>query len=132
MRTAMVWWSLLLWASVAAGTETVRYAGSSTIGKFIADARPVYGDAVIEISTRSVSAGGEQCAIAGTCDIGGVARAVDPDVLEHGVVATLIGRDAIAVVVHAGNPLRAIDRGPFGRIFPSRMPGISSLDRKNW
>lgn len=121
MRTVAVWTLLALLALPAAGTETIRYAGSSTIGKFIADAGPVYGEAVIGIATGSESDGGERCAIARTCDIGGVAREVDPGVLREGVVATLIGRDAIAVVVNAYSPVHAMDSETLAGIFTGRI-----------
>ncbi len=127
MRTVAACLLLALSAPLAAGGVTFRYEGSSTIGKFIADAAPVYGGAVIEIATRSESAGGERCVTAGSCDLGGVAREVDPGVLDRGSVATLIGRDAIAVVVHAGNPLRVIDSGTLAGIFSGLIDNWSEL-----
>jgi len=127
MRIAAVCLLLLLSAPLAADGVTIRYAGSSTIGKFIADAAPIYGEAVIEIATRSESAGGERCVMARTCDIGGVARKVDPEVLRRGIVATLIGHDAIAVVVNASNPVRAIDRETLAGIFSGEIENWSEI-----
>ena len=84
-----------------AGATGINYTGSSTIGKFIADAALVYGRAAFTITTLPESAGGATCVGTGSCDIGGVAREVDAP---PGVVKTLIGYDVIAVVVNTDNP----------------------------
>jgi phosphate transport system substrate-binding protein len=126
-KIAAVCFSLMMSAPLAAGSGSIRYTGSSTIGKFIADAAPVYGESVIEIATRTESEGGERCVIQGTCDIGGVAREVNPEVLSQGVVATLIGRDALAVVVNESNPVRGIDSDTLARIFTGQIDNWSEI-----
>jgi phosphate transport system substrate-binding protein len=126
MRLIAAYLSLVVCAPLYAA-EIIRYAGSSTIAKFIADAAPVYGEAVFELATRPESAGGEACALARTCDIGGVAREVDSAVLAQGVTATLIGHDAIAVVVNSGNPVTVLESDTLARIFTGQVARWSEL-----
>ena len=103
---------------------TINYEGSSTVGKFIADASKVYTDSTFKIDTSSESSGGEKCAMAGTCGMGGVARRVTKVVLKRNVVATLIGKDAIAVIVNSGNPVDALSS--------AQLRGIFTGEIKNW
>lgn len=108
--------------------DTIRYTGSSTIGKFIADAAAVYGQASFVISTIPESDGGEQCAIKGSCDIGGVAREVDDDAIAAaGVVKTLIARDMIAALVHADNPVSEISSDSLQSIFSGELDNWNLL-----
>ncbi len=106
------------------GAEPLEYVGSSTVGKFVSDAGEVYTASKIKLNTRPESSGGESCAASGSCDIGGVARAVKPQFLDNGVVATLIGKDAIAVVVHGDNPVKALTT--------AQLKGIFTGEIKNW
>ena len=76
---------LLSIASIAVSAGTINYEGSSTIGKFIADADKIYPHSTFKINDDPESLGGEQCASLGTCDLGGVARNVTPDAIEKGL-----------------------------------------------
>ncbi|MCH8854154.1 MAG: substrate-binding domain-containing protein [Planctomycetes bacterium] len=102
----------------------IRYIGSSTIGKFIADAQQVYEGCQLTIWTEPESYGGEQAALAGVADIGGVARGVDPAIVRQGVVSTLIGKDAITVIVSSANPVSDLSAEQLKAVFTGRA--------KNW
>jgi phosphate transport system substrate-binding protein len=109
-------------ASVIAGT--INYEGSSTVGQFITDADKVYSASSFKINTVPESLGGEQCAARGKCDMGGVARDVNQRFLDKGVVATLIGKDAIAAIVNANNPVTDLSS--------EQLKGIFTGTIKNW
>lgn len=111
----------------AALAATLRYEGSSTVGKFVRDAASVYHDVAFKIDTLSESAGGEKCAARGACDLGGVARTVGTDYLANGVKATLIGKDAIAAIVHDSNPVKALSRSQLSDIFTGKITNWSAL-----
>ena len=63
--------------SVSASAEVINYVGSSTVGKFIADADKIYPHASFNINVESESLGGEQCAVIASCELGGVDSFVD-------------------------------------------------------
>ncbi len=102
----------------------IKYEGSSTVGKFITDASQVYSDASFKITTASESSGGEKCAARGSCDIGGVARDVGQTFVDKGVQVTLIGKDAIAAIVNADNPVTELSSAQLKGIFTGKI--------KNW
>src|SRR5215467_7515385 len=81
--------------SVSAFAGELRYVGSSTVGKFMAEAATVYKSSTFKVDTQPESGGGESCPMRDACDIGGVAREVGSDFIGQGVQATLIGKDAI-------------------------------------
>lgn len=122
-RTASILAALLLLAS-SAQAGTIKYIGSSTVGKFITDASKVYKTSSFKINTIPESSGGEKCAAKGSCTIGGVARGVNSEFLNKGAVATLIGKDAIAVVVHPSNPVKGLTTAQAAGIFSGKI--------KNW
>lgn len=111
--------------------EVLRYEGSSTVGKFVRDASGIYDKAQFKIDTVSESAGGEKCAVRGKCDLGGVARTVGSDYLAQGVQATLIGKDAIAAIVHESNPVKALSRAELSDIFTGKITNWSALGGPN-
>lgn len=115
---------LLIFPFSLPAADKLHYEGSSTVGKFITDAAEVYSDVRFSINTVPESAGGEQCAMRGTCDIGGVARDVKQRVLERGVHATLFAKDAIASIVHKNNPVKALTS--------AQLKGIFSGEIQNW
>jgi phosphate transport system substrate-binding protein len=106
---------------------TIRYVGSSTIGKFMADAEASYGRCKFALWTEPESYGGEQAALMGIADIGGVARGVDPAVLEQGVVGTMIGKDAITVIVHGENPVKSLSIDQLKDIFTGKTRNWKEL-----
>lgn len=97
------------------------YEGSSTVGKFIREAAKVYKDSTFKINTRTESGGGEKCAADGSCDVGGVARDVKKEILDKGVVATTVGRDAISVIVNKSNPVSSLTSAQLKDIFSGKI-----------
>ena len=102
----------------------IEYVGSSTVGKFLTDAAKVYGAATVKLDTKPESSGGESCPVRGACQMGGVARDVNPEYLDQGVVPTMIGKDAIAVIVHESNPVKDLT--------PEQLHGIFTGKITNW
>ncbi len=118
---------LLLMTSVpsfAAEVPVVKYEGSSTIGLFMADAAKTYKKASIETSVLSESNGGEICALAKTCDIGGVAREIHPLFIERGLSSVPFALDVLTAIVHKENPVKALTS--------DQLKGIFSGTIKNW
>lgn len=105
MRHTLIILAAGLWLTAATAADRIRYEGSSTVGKIISHSQFVYRDSKFNVSTLTESAGGEQCVLNKTCDIGGVAREVKPQVTALGAVKTLLGRDALAVIVSTDNPV---------------------------
>lgn len=116
-------------ASIYAGT--LNYVGSSTVGKFLWDAKQVYKGSTFDINTKSESSGGEKCVVMGTCDMGGVARNVNKEFLDSGVVTTLIGKDAIAVIVNEENPVKSLTSAQLKAIFSGRIRNWSEVGGPN-
>ncbi len=119
--------SLFIAAAPARGDEdlsTLRYIGSSTVGNFIQDAEAAYGRARFLIDTEPESVGGERAIVEGIADFAGIAAPPRPETLAKGVVATLIGRDAIAVIVHPGNPVAGLSL--------EQLRGLFTGGIRNW
>lgn len=108
----------------AAGAPSIRYVGSSTIANYIRAAEPVYGNVRFVVDTVPESVGGEIAIREGRADLAGVAGHPGMDTLALGVTATLIGQDAIAVVVHPGNPVADLT--------VTQLKGIFSGEIRNW
>jgi len=98
-------------------TGTVRYEGSSTVAIFLRAAEAEYGAIDFDIDTHSESDGGEQAIAAGRVDLAGIARLPRSETLLSGVAAELIGRDAIAVIVNAKNPVTNLSSSALQQIF---------------
>ncbi len=133
-------WAPLILLSVcfaAAGcrsTETaerlpgnVDYVGSSTVAVFLGLAEPVYGAIRFEIDTEPESLGGERLLREGRADLAGIAKTPDTETLEAGVNAALIGRDAIAVIVNAENPIEDISLSSLDDLFAGRIESWSEI-----
>lgn len=123
MKTAVILLITLVF-SLSAGAGTIQYEGSSTIGKYISDAAKVYEKSTFSISDDSESLGGETCVAEGSCELGGVARAVRPEILDRGVRAVTIGKDAISVIVNVQNPVNNLST--------KQLKGIFSGEISNW
>ena len=104
-----------------AAPAPLRYVGSSTIGQFIQDAESVYAESQFVLDTEGESSGGEAAILEGRADLAGVARQPSASVLAKGVSATLIGQDAIAVVVQEDNPVKNLSREQLKRIFTGEI-----------
>ncbi len=106
----------------------IRYAGSSTVAIFLRDAEPVYRRAKFDIDTQPESEGGERAILEGATDLAGVANNPRAQTLRAGIAATLIGRDAIAVIVNTRNPLRNLSRSDLRNVFTGKVRNWSELD----
>lgn len=104
--------------------STVRYQGSPAIGKFIQTANSVYGKCFFTSNVLTKSKGGEECIFNGSCDIGGVANELKPDILAKGGKAVLIGKDGVVVLVHKDNPKDSLSL--------EELKGIFSGEITNW
>ncbi len=110
-----------------AGSDRLSYVGSSTVGLFMADARGEYERSAIDVDTSSESAGGEKAVLEGRANLGGTARVPPMEVLKKGVVATLLGRDAIAVIVNDKLPVSGLTREQLSGIFSGRLTNWAEL-----
>jgi phosphate transport system substrate-binding protein len=102
----------------------LRYEGSPAIGKFIELANQHYGKSTFMTNVKTKSQGGEESVLKGTSDIGGVADEPKKSLLEAGALVTLIGRDAVAVIVNENNPLSELTVHQLRDIFSGKI--------KNW
>ena len=102
----------------------INYVGSSTVGRFIRDAAEVYKEVNFNIDTKPESGGGERCAAEGSCELGGVARELKSEFAGKGIHKTLIGKDAIAVIVNESNPIKSLSKSQLRSIFTGKI--------KNW
>jgi len=109
------------------GPGAIHYVGSSTIANFLRDAAPAYPGVRFVLDTEPESAGGEAAILEGRADLAGVARRPDEDTLAQGVTATLIGYDAIAVIVPPGNPVRELSRAQLKQVFTGKVRNWSEL-----
>ncbi|MBT4520235.1 MAG: phosphate ABC transporter substrate-binding protein [Halieaceae bacterium] len=116
-----------LTVALPAQSGNINYVGSSTIGQFMQDAAQVYTDSTFSIETLSESSGGELCAYRGNCDLGGVARPVNERYLDKGVVATLIGYDAIAAIVNKSNYVKEMTSCQLSGIFSGAITNWKQL-----
>ncbi len=114
-------------ATEAAEKPQLKYVGSSTVGRFMNDASKLYTKATFKIDTKPESGGGENAVASKRADIGGVAREVKPTILKKGVEKYLIGRDAIAVLVHKDNPVGELSKEQLAGIFTGKITNWSEV-----
>jgi phosphate transport system substrate-binding protein len=107
--------------------DTLRYEGSSTIGRFLDMARMLYNKSNIILNVITESKGGEECLLRDSCDVGGVAKEANPKLLEKGLKATLIGKDALAVIVNSENPISQLSMDQIKKIFAGKIVNWKEL-----
>ena len=105
----------------------INYVGSSTIAIFLRDADPLYRGAEFRIDTEPESEGGERAIVEGRTDLAGTARQPRPETLRAGIAATLIGRDAIAIIVNARNPVTNLTLSDAKAIFTGTVRNWTDL-----
>lgn len=126
-RFGMLAWAITLAGCVTTSHNppaTIRYVGSSTVANFVSDASQVYQAANFQIDAAAESEGGATAIRERLTDLAGIARRPQEKTLLAGVQATLIGHDAIAVVVNASNPVKNLSRAQLSGVFSGRI--------KNW
>ena len=115
-RFLMVLSGALLIVEIAIAGE-IQYVGSSTVGQVMKEAAKVYKKSTFNINTKPESSGGEDAAVAGRTDLGGVARELNQSALDRGVKKFLIGKDAIGILVHPSNPVSELSIKQLADIF---------------
>ena len=108
-------------------TKALCYAGSSTVGTFMVAADQVYFEARITLDTSGESDGGEQAILESACHLAGVAREPSPGLIQAGVRATLIGRDALAIIVHPSCGVDVLSLTDAGRVFRGEIENWTEL-----
>jgi len=105
-----------------ADAGVVTLAGSTSIQPFAERwAEEYHGGRVIVQSGGSTA--GIKAAHDGTADIGMSSRTLQP-AESKGLIETVVARDGIAIIVHAGNPVRALSLG--------QLQGIYAGSIRNW
>jgi phosphate transport system substrate-binding protein len=99
----------------------LNYVGSSTIGNFLEDADSVYAGTTFHLDTESESAGGELAILEGRADLAGVANVPSSKALQRGIVSSLIGWDAIAIITHESNPVKNLTLSQLKGIFTGKI-----------
>ena len=112
---------LLTISSNAVGHPVIKYEGSSTVGKFMKDAKMVYKKASFKISIFSESSGGEICVLARTCDIGGIAREIHPLFIDRGLYAIPFAYDILTAIVNSENPVKSLTTSQVSDIFSGKI-----------
>ncbi len=120
VRCAVMTFSFLV-AVGSVNAAEISYVGSSTVGKFMQAAVDEYKASSFKINTKPESGGGENATAAGKTDLGGVAREVKPEILAKNVEKFLIGRDAIAILVNASNPVSELSMAQLKGIFTGKI-----------
>ncbi|MDA1263616.1 MAG: substrate-binding domain-containing protein [Planctomycetota bacterium] len=103
------------------------YVGSSTVGTFVAAADVLYPGADFSLDTAPESDGGEAAILESACDLAGIAREPSAALDGSGVRVTLIGRDAIAVIVHPDVGVDDLARADLARLFRGEVASWSEL-----
>ena len=111
-----------------AQTTTIHYVGSSTVANFLREAEPVYGHLHFALSTESESVGGELAILNEEADLAGTAQLPGKILREReDIHRTLIGWDAIALIVHPSNPVQNLSSEQLRDIFTGKITNWSEL-----
>ena len=130
MRLKTIFLSLLISNCIISFSQkenlsiNLSYVGSSTVDNFISDAQSVLGQITFNVDTKPESSGGELAILEGRADIAGIARLPSKELLSSGVTSTLIGWDAIAIIVNKNNPIQNLTQ--------SQLKGIYTGAFTNW
>jgi phosphate transport system substrate-binding protein len=119
----------ILWVctSFSMAQDSIKYVGSSTVGKFIHEAATVYTAASFDINTKPESGGGENAMVVGMADVGGVAREVGLKILARGVRKFLIGKDAIGAWVNQKNSISVLSTSQLRQVFSGQITNWKDL-----
>lgn len=122
--------AISLGGSAAWAAEALRYAGATTLQQFYLPDAAIAFEArtggVIHAQGGNTDPGLKALA-AGKIDLAGAGRFLTPAEKAAGLVEHLIGWDALAVVVHAGNPLENLSRSQLKALFSGRIDNWRQL-----
>lgn len=119
--------AFFLGGATAWGAESLRYAGATTLQQYYLP------DAAIAFEAHTggliLAQGGNtdpglKALAAGKIDLAGAGRFLSSAEKAAGLVETLIGWDALSVVVHAGNPVESLSH--------DQLKGLFSGQIQNW
>lgn len=116
--------------------NALSYSGSSTIGMGIleAGAQQAYEKKTgkkFEIVEMPGSGKGIEALLDGKVTMAGVSRALKKKEKDKGLTGTVIGYDAIAVFVHADNPVRNLSKEQLKGIFTGRIRNWKEVGGKD-
>lgn len=123
-----------LGVGAASAADTIRYAGATTLQQFYLP------DAAIAFEAQTggliTAQGGNtdpglSALAAGNIDLAGAGRFLTRAEKAAGLVETLIGWDALAVVVHAGNSVENLSRDQLQGLFSGRISNWQQLGGKD-
>ncbi len=119
--------AFLFCAQTAMAEEVLRYAGATTLQQYFLPEAAIAFEG--HTGGRLLVQGGNTdpglaALAAGKIDLAGAGRFLTAGEKAAGLVETLIGWDALAVVVHASNPLENLNR--------SQLQGLFSGEIHNW
>ena len=123
----LVSFSAIFYAQQPMTTQKLNYIGSSTVGNFIQDAEKHQSDFNFEIDTRPESSGGESAILEGRADIAGIARLPSKELLSSGVTSTLIGWDAIAIIINKTNKVSNLSKEQLAKIYLGEITNWKQL-----
>ena len=107
--------------------RVIRYVGSSTVAVFLRRVEAANVGFRFELDTAPESAGGELAIQEARADLAGIATTPSVETLREGVVSTLIGHDAIAVIVHSDNPVRDLSTEQLRGLFTGAIRDWSEV-----
>ncbi len=127
------WWlvlAVMLLAGCQPAADKLVITGSSTIAPLMADLAEQFETHLgIQVDVQSGGSGrGISDVRQGLADFGMVSRAPTSD--EQDLDAHLIGRDGIAMIVHADNPVRALSDAQIVAIYTGALDNWSELGGK--
>lgn len=107
------------------------YNGSSTIGEnFLVETVELFTEATgiaFDSIQNDGSGKGIAALLAGECDLAGISRAPKDSEKQEALRFYTIGFDAIAVIVHKDNPVRALTKDQIADIFSGRVRNWSEV-----
>ncbi len=117
---------ILIFSISISGQEHIQYVGSSTVGNFLKDAEKAY-DIHFSLNTTTESTGGELAITEGQVDFAGIARYPSISKKNDKIISTLIGWDAISVIVRQSNPIQNLSQSQLKDIFTGKITNWKSL-----
>lgn len=105
-------------------TGTVNTDGSSSMADVMGALQEAFREAEPGVTVNYSGTGsgaGVEAVLAGTCDVGLSSRSLKPGEKSQGAVAYVIALDAVAVVVNADNPVRALSTEQLAELFTGQV-----------